>query len=354
MYHFRGAVLPDGDVRDVYIGADGCFADGPIDARTVLNDGVLLPGLVDVHAHLSLSSPAGDDAPDHDRVRASARRHLEMGVLALREPGSPTYAAAGLGPSEGLPRTVTAGHFLAPPGSYFPGLAREVDPDELGEAALQELAASGAWVKIIGDSPLPDRMRRTYDDGVLQDVARLIHERGGRLAIHCALPETIAAAVAAGFDSLEHGSFMPADLLSDVKASGAAWVPTCGIDGAIRGLVRQLGYSESAVREIDQRLDAQPQVLRAAADLGVLLLAGTDAGMVPHGLVGEEVKLLLDAGVDPTMAIGAASWTARSWLGLPNIEAGAPADLVAYRDDPRDDPAVLTRPAAVVLNGVLL
>jgi imidazolonepropionase-like amidohydrolase len=92
-------------------------------------------------------------------------------------------------------------------------------------------------------------------------------------------------------------------------------------------------------------------VLCAAVEAGLPVLAGTDAGLVPHGLVATEVALLVQAGIDPLVALGAASWTARSWLGLPGIEDGAPADLVAYRDDPRTDPAVLTEPTVVVLDG---
>ena len=64
------------------------------------------------------------------------------------------------------------------------------------------------------------------------------------------------------------------------------------------------------------------------------MLAGTDAGMGPHGLIRHEVELMIAAGLDAQTALGAASWTARRWLGLPGIEEGAPADLVAFREDP--------------------
>jgi imidazolonepropionase-like amidohydrolase len=102
---------------------------------------------------------------------------------------------------------------------------------------------------------------------------------------------------------------------------------------------------------VDEGLDGQPEVLRAAVDGGIPVLAGTDAGMGPHGAVGHEVQLLCAAGLDAATALGAASWTARSWLGLPGLEEGAPADLVAYRDDPRADPAALASPVLVLLDG---
>src|SRR5438105_1798006 len=110
--HLRGIVLPKGTQRDLFV-VGGRITFQPVDdARTVLDGGWLLPGLVDAHAHLALASPAPDDAPPAERVRASARAHLAAGVLAIREPGSPDAASRGIGPEEGLPRIYTAGRFL--------------------------------------------------------------------------------------------------------------------------------------------------------------------------------------------------------------------------------------------------
>ena len=79
-------------------------------------------------------------------------------------------------------------------------------------------------------------------------------------------------------------------------------------------------------------------VVRRAAEAGVPVYAGTDAGGgIRHGRIADEVAALHAAGVPD--ALGAASWAARAWLGRPAVELGAPADLVVYRDDPRTDPA---------------
>jgi imidazolonepropionase-like amidohydrolase len=351
-YRFEGTVLPTGQRRELFVDA-GRFC-GPVeDAQTVLTDAVLLPGLVDVHAHLALASPAGDDAPPRDRVLASARAQRDAGVCALREPGGPDHASTGLGPADGAPRVLAAGRFLAPPGRYLPGLAREVESDRLPEAAVEELrAGGGSWAKVIGDFPQGEAgLTRTYPAEALAEAARRVHEAGGRIAVHCALPQVVQDAIDAGFDSLEHGSFLQPDQIPAAVAAGTAWVPTRTIDASIRGLVRELGTPEAAVREVDRALDRQPEVLCAAVDAGLTVLAGTDAGLVPHGLVATEVALLVRAGIDPLVALGAASWTARSWLGLPGLEIGAPADLVGYREDPRTDVAVLTAPTVVVLDG---
>src|SRR3954462_14781160 len=154
--HVRAIFLPDEVERDVFI-VDGRFTfDEQDDAETVVSSGFVLPGLVDAHAHLALASPAGDEASEDERVSASARQHLEAGVLLIREPGSPGRASAGLGPADGLPRVLTAGRFLAPPRRYFPGLGRETTDDQLPDAAEEEARLSRAWVKMIGDFPDSD------------------------------------------------------------------------------------------------------------------------------------------------------------------------------------------------------
>src|SRR5437867_2694101 len=136
MYRIHGTVLPGRELREVFV-VDGRFTFEPVEsAETLLEDAILLPGLVDVHAHLGLGSPSG--ASDRERAEASAKAQLDAGVLAVREPGGPNRASTGIGPEFGLPRTFTAGRFLAPPGRYFPGLAREVSEDELPDAAAEE------------------------------------------------------------------------------------------------------------------------------------------------------------------------------------------------------------------------
>jgi imidazolonepropionase-like amidohydrolase len=345
-WHLRGRVLPDDVERDVWVVEGrlafepGAAAEG---ATTVAADVWLLPGLVDVHAHLSLASPL-PHAPPEERVRASAQQHRDAGVLAIREPGSPDHASTGLGPAEGLPRVVTAGRFLAPPGRYFPGLAREVHDDALPEAALEELRVSGAWVKLIGDSSLPGPgVTPTYGRDAVTETVRRVHDAGGRVAVHCALPEVVQLGIEAGVDSLEHGSFIRADQVGALAASGAVLVPTLSINEAIRGLIPDASA-----------LDGQPEALCAAVDAGVPILAGTDAGMGPHGLVRREVALLREAGIGPIDALAAASWAARRFLGLPVIEEGAPADLTAYAVDPREDLGALAAPTTVFLDGRLV
>src|SRR5262245_44704042 len=86
--HVRAIVLPDGVEQDLYVDG-GSYVDAePEGAVTLHAGGYALPGLVDLHNHLSLRRPAGDDASPDQRVRASGRLEVSRGVLALREPGS--------------------------------------------------------------------------------------------------------------------------------------------------------------------------------------------------------------------------------------------------------------------------
>jgi imidazolonepropionase-like amidohydrolase len=89
------------------------------------------------------------------------------------------------------------------------------------------------------------------------------------------------------------------------------------------------------------------EVLPAATDLGVTVLTGTDV----FGTIAREVALLAEFGLSPTAALAAASTAARRFLGLADLSEGRPADLVTYHADPRDDPQVLARPAAIIVQG---
>ena len=168
------------------------------------------------------------------------------------------------------------------------------------------------------------------------------------------MPDVIQDAIEAGFDSLEHATFLRSDQIGPVAARGIAWVPTCSIGEGIRGLIREMGAPPEVVRMVDEGLDLQPRILREAVDAGVTVLAGTDAGMGPHGAIRGEIELLLEAGLEPGVALGAASWVARAFLGLPGIEEGAPADLVAFEGDPLQDHAALAHPRLVLLDGAVV
>jgi imidazolonepropionase-like amidohydrolase len=353
-FHVRAVVLPDDVERDLYV-AGGQYVDAAPDrAVTLHTGGYVLPGLVDLHNHLSLQSPAGDSAPPERRVRASGQLEVSCGVLALREPGSPDRASAGLGPADGCPRVITAGRFLAPPDGYFPGLAREVSADALPDAVEDEARASGAWVKLIGDFLGPDgRLRANWPPEVLTEATHRAHALGCRVAIHVMTEAVIAAAIEAGVDSLEHGTGMLPDHVHAMAARGIAWVPTLTAGGSAEAVAfaQAMGMPSDTQDWLHRAYDRTPTMIALAAATGVRIFAGSDAGQFPHGTLVQQIHLLRAAGIPAEQALAAASWDARAYLGLPGGEPGAPADFVVYHDDPRTHYETLNHPTLIILDG---
>jgi imidazolonepropionase-like amidohydrolase len=96
--------------------------------------------------------------------------------------------------------------------------------------------------------------------------------------------------------------------------------------------------------------------IMAAYDAGVPIYAGTDAGgVLPHGGIAGEVLELAGYGFPAVDALGAASWRAREWLGLPGtLSEGSPADFVVLPRDPLEDLTALREPVRVVLRGAVV
>lgn len=100
-----------------------------------------------------------------------------------------------------------------------------------------------------------------------------------------------------------------------------------------------------------QRRERLGHLLPAAADLGVTIMAGTDVVGSSEGIA-REVALMTELGLGSEVALAAASTAAHNFLEVGGLYDGELADLVTYDHDPREDPQVLTRPAAVVVQGV--
>lgn len=339
-WRVRAVLLPDGsDPVDLWI-AGGRITAEPQDGAELLPGGWVLPGLVDSHVHLSVDAAGTGHAPGSaEVVAANVRAHLRRGVLTVRDvgavPGSRVPEHAG-----DVLRLVRAGRFLAPPGRYIEGLYEGVEPGGLVDAALAEVASGATWVKVVADFPITmpgGRTEPNYDLETLTAVVDAAHAAGARVAAHVT-GKALADVVAAGVDSVEHGVRMDAEMLAALGRRGGAWTPTIGTTSEMMDGAR--------FERVAERFSA---LLPRAAELGVTVLAGTDTR--PAGSVPGEIDLLRRCGMAPTAALAAASTAARRYLGLPGLEAGAPADLVCYPADPRSDPEVLAGPSAVVVGG---
>ena len=140
-------------------------------------------------------------------------------------------------------------------------------------------------------------------------------------------------------------------LLDQMAAQGTALVPTLNAfaAGAFRVRAWDPGRGRDAFLAAGRPCRPGPAPRDEA---GVTVLAGTDTH--PCGTVAEEVERLISAGLPRAAAVGAASWTARAWLGLPGLTDGAPADLVIYDEDPVAHPDILHHPRRIILRGQIL
>jgi imidazolonepropionase-like amidohydrolase len=134
-----------------------------------------------------------------------------------------------------------------------------------------------------------------------------------------------------------------------------AFVPTLAMTmrllPEVEDFLTGIGLGPAGVAESAAAGRRHLEVTGLAHAAGVSILAGTDAGMIPHGLIREEIGWLRQAGLSNEAAVAAASWSARHFLRLPVLTDGAPADLVVYADDPRQDLQALERPLFTLLGG---
>jgi len=342
-WRLPATLLPDGERRHLWV-AHGLLTSTPIDGAEALPGRYALPGLVDAHCHLAVS----EDLQPLDRAgaREALLRVRDQGVLLVRDVGAPRSVTLQIGAEPELPPLLAAGRWLAPPGGFYPSLHDPVAASDLVTAALAEVARGARWVKIVADWLQGDgtdrRVVPSYDTETLRGVINAVHRAGARVAAHSVSPFAVEL-VGLGVDSVEHGLHLDIATLRVMAERGIAWTPT------LRAVTATL--PDDAPDERRRRVAAGIENLRelvpAAARLGVTVLAGTDIA----GTLAEEVSSLVAFGLPPIDALRACTTAARTFLGAPGLDAGASADVLTFDADPRGDPAVLARPAAILLRG---
>jgi Amidohydrolase family len=350
-WRVRAVWLPDGDgVQDFWVDPSGSVIDAEVEGSELLPGAYACAGLVDAHAHPSVSvGPTGPVALDAHATADVLAEWARAGVAVVRDVGSPGGLILDLDMGPRLPRIQAAGRFLAPAGQYFPELLPEAAPeDQLIRLALAEVARGAVWVKVIGDFPSvidgapSGPPRTTYSLPAIADLVAAAHAAGARVAVHSTIGN-VADLVAAGVDSIEHGTSIDEAALALMAQTGTAWTPTlCAIVGRPNNEI-----PPDRQRERAEYRDRLTTLLPAAIDLGVPVLTGSDG----VGTVAREVMLLAEYGLTPTQALAAATTTAHRFLNRSIPGTTTRSCLVTYDTDPRENPAALGAPRAVLMNG---
>ena len=348
--HLRGVVLPEGEQRDLWI-SEGVIRTEPVaEAVTIATDSWIVAGLVDAHCHIGLNH-AGAVGPEEAERQALTDR--DAGTLLVRDAGSPADTHW-IDERDDLPRVIRAGRHIARPKRYIRNFAAEVDPDELVATVEEQVKRGDGWVKLVGDWIDRDRgdLAPLWPAEIAKAAIDRAHELGARVTAHCFEEQSVAELVEAGIDGIEHGTGLSDPVIEQMAERQVALVPTLVNlenfpDIAASGESKFPTYAAHMRALYASRYD----VLGRAREAGVPIFAGTDAGgTMAHGLIAEEVEQLTRIG-DTSFALGAASWRAREWLGVPGIEEGASADLVVFDTNPLEDISAVKRPRWIILRG---
>ena len=356
----------------------------PPGARAVdLGDVTLLPGLIDVHTHLT-GDLEGDwvtrdvrELPADAALRGArnAKRTLEAGFTTVRNLAAGGFADialmkaidAGMVPG---PRMIASAHALGITGGHCdatgwaPGIL-EGGPEEgivdgvdaairgvryqikHGARVIKICATAGvlSFDATVGAQQLSDDEMRA----IVEETTR----HGLKVAAHAHGTQGILAAVKAGVASIEHGSMLNDEIIALMKKKGTYLVPTAYLLTAIPLNLLPPPIAAKAKQIIPLAQESHRQAIKA----GVKIAFGTDAAVYPHGVNAREFAVYVGYGMTPIDAIRTATVGAADLLGVGDrgtIGPGQLADLVAVPGDPLKDIKVMEQVSFVMKGGVVV
>jgi imidazolonepropionase-like amidohydrolase len=382
-------ITVDGD-RIVSI-ADGYVAPAPGDTLVDLKAATVMPGLIDMHVHLSSeqSGQAGyaegfylNPADVALRATTYTRKTLMAGFTTVRDCGAGDKLNFALRDAVAKgwivgPRIVAAGSVTTTGGHGDPtnGLATELQEalapvlpgtangtDEMRAAVRQrykdgadaiKIAATGGVLSLArsGQAPL-------FTEEELAAVVATAKDYGMTVIAHAHGSEGMLRAVKAGVHSIEHGTYMTDDIMAAMKERGTYFVPTISAGRFVAEKSNIDGYFPEVVRPKAAAIGPLMQATFARAwKAGVKIAFGTDQGVAPHGDNALEFVYMVEAGMPPMAAIKSATSVNAEALGLDKelgtVESGKIADLVAVPGDPLFDITAMTRVSFVMRSGVV-
>jgi imidazolonepropionase-like amidohydrolase len=379
-------IIRNGKIAEVLPG----HQQGPAGAALIdLKDKFVLPGLIDSHVHLD-SDAGGNaaliegltDSPARAAYRAAgnAKKTLMAGFTTVRNMGDGTGATLALRDAVAAgelpgPRIIDAGRSISTTSGHMDatlsvsedlhnsiGQENLCDGVESCRQAIRKQVRRGVDViKIATTGGVNSRIgaglgRQLFDDEVkaLVDTAHLY---GKKIAVHAHGDDGVNIALAAGADSIEHGTMMIDESIKLFKAAGAYYVPTLStVNGYLERLAANPNaYPPDVLAKVQWRIGVTGKSLAKAYPAGVKIAFGTDAGVSKHGRNADEFELMVKHGMPASAAIQAATMNAATLLGVEkdvgSIEPGKAADLIAVTGDPIADITTLKSVRFVMKDG---
>ena len=362
----------------------------PAGAQVIdLSSRTVLPGLMDMHAHLVGGEESGQGyaalimRSEAQEALASVRNAaatLRAGFTTVRDIGT-FRAFVDVALREVIdagdvlgPRMRCAGAYVTCPGGGgdVTGLAEDVDRavprslrfgvtsgvEQMRSNVRQILRFGADFIKVIATGAVltsgtnPGAPEFTEDE--LRAAVEEASNAGTHVAAHAHGAEGIKRAVRAGVRSIEHGSLMDDEAIELMAEHGTYLVADLFDGDWIREQGPRLGYSDEVLRKNEETTQAQRDGFEKCVKAGVRIAFGTDSGVYPHGMNARQFAKHVEHGQTPIEAIRSATAVASELLDWPEVGRIAPgcyADMIAVDGDPTDDITCLERVALVMKSG---
>ena len=362
----------------------------PAGAQVIdLGDVTLLPGFIDAHVHLT--GEASDNfyldffqgvmrQPAEQAFYAGmyAKKTLEAGFTTVRNVGATDYVDVGLrnainaGITPG-PRILTTVHAIGATGGHGDGdpipPARGVPQqgpidgvcngaDECRAAVRYQIKYGADVIKfmpsggVLSLSDPVDAPELSQDE--MNAIVEEAHHWGRKVAAHCHGDAAAKMAIAAGVDSIEHGSFLKADTLQLMHDKGVYLVPTLLAGDWLGPKIDK--FPPAIANKAKAAMAARGEMFHNALKANVKIAFGTDSGVSPHGRNALEFSSLINLGMAPAAALRSATSVDAQLLGLPDVgtlAAGKLADIVAVPGNPLTDIKQTEHVVFVMKDGVI-
>jgi imidazolonepropionase-like amidohydrolase len=366
----------------------GFRAGGGGDQVIDLKSGTLLPGLMDMHVHVtseySRTSEIDNFKENETDVAIEgvvyAERTLLAGFTTVRDLGDSFRASLGLrnAINKGMvpgPRIIAAGRTIASTGGHGdptigwsrrfpanPGPDEGVinNPEEARKAVRQRYKEGSDTIKITATggvlSIAKSGLNPQMTEAEIRAVVETARDYGFKVAAHAHGAEGIKRAARAGVDTIEHGTFMDDEGIKIMKERGTFYVPTISAGRWVFDQAQDPTFFPSVVRP--KALQVGPQIQNTfgkAYKSGVKILFGTDTGVSKHGENAKEFRYMVEAGMPAMEAIRSATSATAKFLDLDaqvgSVTVGKLAELVGVPGDPRADITVMERVNFVMKDG---